>query len=281
MNHPFDELAPEYSRLLQAMTVTRPQQVIAVADNLMRFVKAGRYAQVSTETGVPQVWMATSFEREAGSRFDLSPAQGDPWNRVSIHVPRGIGPFASWADAAKAAYHIDGLDKIGAGNWTMERACYEGEIFNGMGYRAHGVHSPYLWAGTNVYSTGKYVADGVWDGGHADTQLGIVPVMLRMIALDPSLAISAEIVSIAGAPSIIPAPQPAPAGVGGGDHDAKWLQHALNLLSDDHAGLIEDGNYGRHTKRAVEAFQQSHGLDVDGLAGPQTLAALEQAVGGG
>jgi hypothetical protein len=27
-------------------------------------------------------------------------AQGDPWNRTSVHVPKGRGPFKSWEDAA-------------------------------------------------------------------------------------------------------------------------------------------------------------------------------------
>lgn len=275
MQHPFSALAPEYTQLLQSMVVAKQQAVASVADKLLSFVRQGRYAQVSAATGVPQVWMATSFEREASSNFALSPAQGDRWDRVSVHVPRGRGPFPDWATAAKDAYAIDGLDKIGAGNWTMERACYEGEIFNGMGYRAHGVHSPYLWAGTNIYSVGKYVADGVWDPNHADTQLGIVPVMLRMIALDPSISISAEIVSIKGAPSIVPAPQPAPVGVGGGEQfDTKWVQHFLNQAG--YGPLIEDGNYGRRTRNAVLAFQKDRlNLDDDGLVGAATLAEMK------
>jgi peptidoglycan hydrolase-like protein with peptidoglycan-binding domain len=32
--------------------------------------------------------------------------------------------------------------------------------------------------------------------------------------------------------------------------------------------------YGRQTRRAVRRFQRAHGLTVDGIIGPQTLAAL-------
>ncbi len=40
--------------------------------------------------------------------------------------------------------------------------------------------------------------------------------------------------------------------------------------------LLVDGCYGRHTRRAVAAFQAAHGLVPDGLAGPLTLAALRE-----
>lgn len=279
MQHPFAELRPEYEKLLASMVVTRPQTVAAVTDKLLTFVRQGRYAKVSTETGVPQAWMATSFEREASSNFSLSPAQGDHWNRVSVHVPKGRGPFPDWASAAKDAYHIDGLDKIGAANWTLPLACYEGELFNGFGPRNHGRHTGYLWAGTSVYTGGKYVADGVWDPNTQDQQLGIVPVMLRMMELEPSLRLPG-FVSKTFPASVSPSPGPSivPVGVGGGAHDARWIQNALNLVGRLNPPIDMDNSYGRETKRAVIAFQTAHGLEPDGLCGPKTFAALEQAL---
>ena len=35
-----------------------------------------------------------------------------------------------------------------------------------------------------------------------------------------------------------------------------------------------DGKYGDGTKQAVEAFQRTHGLAIDGVAGPATLRVL-------
>jgi hypothetical protein len=51
------------------------------------------------------------------------------------------------------------------------------------------------------------------------------------------------------------------------------LQTKLKELGFDPKGT--DGNFGPGTKAAVIAFQQSKGLQADGAAGPNTLAALQ------
>ena len=58
----------------------------------------------------------------------------------------------------------------------------------------------------------------------------------------------------------------------------KWLQGALNNI--DNAGLEVDGLYGPKTKAAIEAFQTKHGLVVDGLAGNITRAAINAILQG-
>ncbi|XUM22233.1 hypothetical protein ACRAVF_00980 [Bradyrhizobium oligotrophicum S58] len=59
-----------------------------------------RYQAVSKRTGVPWPIIAVIHERESSQSWSRSLAQGDPWDRVSVHVPAGRGPFASWEDAA-------------------------------------------------------------------------------------------------------------------------------------------------------------------------------------
>ena len=59
--------------------------------------------------------------------------------------------------------------------------------------------------------------------------------------------------------------------------DVTALQTKLKALGFDPNGV--DGNFGPGTKAAVIAFQQSKALTADGIAGPQTIAAL-QAAGG-
>ena len=55
----------------------------------------------------------------------------------------------------------------------------------------------------------------------------------------------------------------------------KIIQEKLKQLNF-YAGAI-DGIFGRNTERAVRAFQLSRSLLVDGIAGPQTNAALSKA----
>ena len=58
------------------------------------------------------------------------------------------------------------------------------------------------------------------------------------------------------------------------------LQESLNELGyTDRAGraLDADSQFGPRTEQAVRAFQQDKGLDVDGIVGPATHAALDKA----
>src|SRR5204863_87578 len=55
--------------------------------------------------------------------------------------------------------------------------------------------------------------------------------------------------------------------------DVQALQQKLKDLGFDPNGV--DGNFGPGTKAAVIAFQQSKGLQADGIVGPATVAALQ------
>lgn len=61
--------------------------------------------------------------------------------------------------------------------------------------------------------------------------------------------------------------------VGMRGNDVVVLQQKLNA-AEFNAG-IADGIFGLNTKKALETFQQSQGLNVDGIAGPQTFFALD------
>jgi len=170
---------------------TRKAEAVKVASRLYRAKR--RYEAVERETGVPWSAIAVIHERESSQDWKASLAQGDPWNRLSVHVPAGRGPFVSWEAAA-----IDALVKCPPflarhKDWSIAAALTALETYNGIGYAARGVPSPYLWAGTNQYRAGKYVRDGVYDPGKVDPQLGCAALIIALMELDSEIGFAGAI----------------------------------------------------------------------------------------
>ena len=72
--------------------------------------------------------------------------------------------------------------------WSIGALLTKLEEYNGLGYASRGVASPYVWAGTDQYRSGKYVRDGVYDPDVIDSQAGCAGLLMAMKALDPSIA---------------------------------------------------------------------------------------------
>jgi lysozyme family protein len=164
----------------------------AVARRLVAATAKSRYRYLEKQTGVPWPVIAVIHEREASQRWDRSIAQGDRWDRVSVHVPKGRGPFTSFIAAA-----LDALQKCAPfaarwRNWTYGGALTLLIMYNGLGYDRRGLPSPYGWASTDQYRRGKYVADGVFDPNVVDPQLGCAAMLKRMAEIDPEAALKEE-----------------------------------------------------------------------------------------
>jgi len=146
-----------------------------------------RYLAVSARAGVPWVFVAVVHERESSQDWKGSLAQGDPWSRVSVHVPAGRGPFRSWEDAAVDA--LTNCAPYAARNtdWSIGGLLTMLEQYNGLGYANRGVPSPYIWAGTDQYKSGKYVRDGVYDAHVVDSQPGCASLLKAMMVLDQTI----------------------------------------------------------------------------------------------
>lgn len=146
-----------------------------------------RYQTVEAKTIVPWTIVAVIHERESSQSWAASLAQGDPWNRPSIHVPKGRGPFHSWEEAAEDALVICPPHAANWKDWTIGGALTLLEQYNGIGYFAHGLPSPYIWASTDQYHSGKYIADGHFDPSAIDHQLGCASLLKAMMAIDSSV----------------------------------------------------------------------------------------------
>lgn len=239
--------------------LTRGPEFVPAAKRLV--AAKVRYQVVEARTGVPWVFIAVTHQRESSQNWTRSLAQGDPIDRVSTHVPAGRGPFASWEDAAYDALVNCGPYTARNKDWSIGGMLTKLEEYNGLGYFRRGISSPYIWSGTDQYSRGKYVRDGVFDPDEIDKQLGCAGLILAMMQLDSSIKFESG-----------PAPTPA-----GALRDGEWLQNSLNRLGAD-PQLEVDGVVGAATRNAVRAFQLSQNLAADGIAGPLTIAAIEAAL---
>jgi lysozyme family protein len=146
-----------------------------------------RYQAVSAKTGVPWEFIAVTHEREASQNWNTQLGQGDPLNRVSVHVPAGRGPFRTWEDGAVDALVNCPPHAARNKDWSIGGLLTTLEEYNGLGYASRGVPSPYVWSGTNQYRSGKYVRDGVYDPSVVDQQLGCAGLLMAMATLDHSI----------------------------------------------------------------------------------------------
>lgn len=160
----------------------------SVARHLVAPNARSRYQAVAAKTGVPWALIAVIHERECSQDWMGSLAQGDPWNRVSVHVPAGRGPFRSWEECAIDALVNCAPHAARNKDWSIGGALTKLEQYNGLGYAARGRPSPYIWSGTDQYRSGKYVRDGVYDPNTIDSQPGCAGLLMAMMALDPTIA---------------------------------------------------------------------------------------------
>jgi lysozyme family protein len=184
--------------------VNRQGAFANVAVRLIAPLASQRYKSVEAKTGVPWWFIAVVHERKASQSWTRSLAQGDRWDMVSVHVPQGRGPFASWEEAA-----IDALANCAPyaarnKDWSVGGTLTKLEEYNGLGYAARGKPSPYIWSGTDQYTAGKYVRDGVYDPEAIDTQPGCAGLLLAMMALDRTITFSGTTVEPAKPSSATP-----------------------------------------------------------------------------
>ena len=167
--------------------ITRHGTFAGVAKHLTAPDAKARYQAVSKKTGVPWPFVAVAHERESSQDWNASLAQGDPWNRVSVHVPAGRGPFRSWEEAAVDALANCAPYAARYRDWSIGGTLAKLEEYSGLGYARRGRPSPYIWSGTDQYRSGKYVRDGVYDPNVVDVQPGCAGLLMAMMALDPAI----------------------------------------------------------------------------------------------
>ena len=179
----FEQAKEGYNNLYNKMLFTRATAINDAAKVIIN--NKDKYKAVEAKTGVPWYWIGAIHMRESSNDFRGVLHNGERiigTGKKTTLVPAGRGPFSTWEEAAIDAITHKGLHKIK--KWDVARMGYQGEAYNGWGYLAHGVNSPYLWGGTNLQQPGKYIADGVWSSTAVDKQLGIMPVIYKVRELE-------------------------------------------------------------------------------------------------
>lgn len=184
-----------YKSLWEAMVVGKVKEAGKQARDILAV--RGRYETVETSTGVPWFVIGICHVREAGDPPDFKAVLHNGERIVGTGkktrlVPKNRGPFGSWFEAAVDAVNIEHLNGVNwKDGWGPEHVAYFLEVFNGTGYRGHGIPSPYLWGGTSVQQRGKFIQDGVYDKNTMDPQVGGMAILRELMLLDPSISFSA------------------------------------------------------------------------------------------
>jgi len=182
-----------YQQLWDSMEITRLQQITDAARKIIQ----GRtqYEELERLTGAPWYFIGALHMRESSCNFNTHLHNGDSLARRTRQVPSGRpaappanGTRYTWLESAKDALAIKGLDQFI--DWTIPRLLYEAERYNGWGYTSgRKPNSPYLWAGSNHYTKGKYIADHKYSASVIDSQPGVAPMMRMVLQITGASAI--------------------------------------------------------------------------------------------
>lgn len=135
-----------------------------------------RYENLAQVTGLPAKAIAIIHWREGAGKFDRYLHDGTKIGEP-VQSPLDNGKvFWSFEDSA-----ISVISQKYDGKSVVEDDFYSylefAESYNGWGYRNAGYVSPYVWAGTDKYVSGKYIADGSFDPNYTDKQPGVAVLL--------------------------------------------------------------------------------------------------------
>lgn len=260
--------------------------------NKDRYIKIVRMLRDLGSNMPDEAWcfIAAIHYRESNFNFNTHLGQGDPLTIngravKTTHVPAGRGPFTGPDAFEKAA--VDALWYCAPyaaksnKDWSISGMLTYLERYNGLAYANASRPSPYVWSGTNIYDPptgpgGKVLVDHGPIVNVTDKQLGVAGLLLAIDAEDDTINFG-SLPEVTLQPAL-PEPDKVPVD---GVFDTVWLQWALNQLGAT-PQLRVDGINGGGTKAAVRAYQKSHKLKVDGIAGtletiPSIKAELKKA----
>lgn len=137
--------------------------------------------------GVPAAVVFVLHGRESTWSWRKHLHEGSPLTGKTKWMPKGRpksppanGNTYTFEESAEDVLYK--LKNLESKDWTKcNDSLYNIEAYNGWGYKFRNLNSPYLWSGTNHYSKGKFIRDGVFSRSTVDQQLGTATILLRMV----------------------------------------------------------------------------------------------------
>ncbi len=147
--------------------------------------KFSKIDEIAQKANIPREVVAGIWYREMSFRDGCYLHNGDPLGTATVHVPKGI--YFGTHQFVEAAVHALNLkrglaDQMGLSYGSKDYAamCAYCEAYNGFGYRNKGTASAYVSAGTEKYTGGMYVADGVFSSTTKDSRVGVLRIFMMM-----------------------------------------------------------------------------------------------------
>lgn len=183
MKYDYGSLKENYQELLDAVEIkdSWKERIQEKAQRI--YANRERYKAISST--IPWQFIGVIHSLESDLDFSTHLHNGDSLSKRTRNVPKGrpLGePPFTWEESAKDALEMKGFHLVT--DWSMAHQCYLLEKYNGFGYRSKKINSPYLWSGTNNYTKGKYVSDGVYSSSEVSKQIGCIPLLLELKKLE-------------------------------------------------------------------------------------------------
>ncbi len=190
----YPDLADEYVRFFAGARLRPNVPKVAnvpaiVKKNADRAVgNRAHYEAVGGALGIPWWFIAGVHQMESGFNFGTHLHNGDPLTARTKQVPKGrpkadpaAGPGKpyTWEESAIDALTGQGLK--GLTDWSLPRALYRWEAYNGFGYRSRHVATPYIWSFTTIYGKGRFTSDGHFDANATSQQCGAGALLRELV----------------------------------------------------------------------------------------------------
>ena len=178
----YEQLADEYIAFFLRSKI-KPGREGAINKAVeLALASRGRYLNVGNHLNIPWWFIAGVHMLESTFNFTTHLHNGDPLTNRTVRVPTGrpadAPPPFNWEISAQDALKRQKLADLK--DWTLARALWRWERYNGFGYRSQKVPTPYLWSFSTIYERGKFVRDGKFNADAVSAQCGAA-VLLKAL----------------------------------------------------------------------------------------------------